>query len=189
MTRDEAYRLMTEWTENENLRKHMLAVEAAMRWYARKFGEDEEKWAITGLLHDMDYEKHPTKEEHPYVGVRFLEERGVEEEITRAILAHADYTGVVAETLMEKTLLAVDELCGFLTACAYVRPNRSIMDMKVKSVKKKLKQPAFARAVNRDDIHRGAELLGIPLEEHIQNVIAAMQEVAPALGLDGRAEA
>lgn len=187
MTRDEAYQLMTEWTESDNLRKHMLAVEAAMRWYARKFGEDEERWAVTGLLHDMDYEKHPTPEEHPYVAVKYLEEKGVAKEITRAILAHAQYTGVPAETPMAKTLLAVDELCGFLTACAYVRPNRSIMDMSVKSVKKKLKQPAFARAVNREDIYRGAELLGLTLEEHIENVIAAMREAAAVLGLDGNA--
>lgn len=142
---------------------------------------------MVGLLHDMDYEKHPTKEEHPYVAVKYLQEKGVSEEITRAILAHADYTGVQAETRMEKTLLAVDELCGFITACAYVRPNSNMMDMKVKSVKKKMKQPGFARAVNRDDISRGAELLGIPLEEHIGNVIEAMKEVAPVLGLDGRA--
>ncbi|MFQ5631767.1 MAG: HDIG domain-containing metalloprotein [bacterium] len=185
MTRDEAYNLMAEWTESENLRKHMLAVEAAMRWYARKFGEDEELWAVVGLLHDMDYEKHPTKEEHPFVAVKFLKEHGVSEEITRAILVHADYSGVPAESLMEKTLLAVDELCGFITACAYVRPNSSMMDMKVKSVKKKMKQPGFARAVNRDDIVRGAELLGITVEEHIGNVIEAMREIAPVLGLAG----
>ena len=185
MTRDEAYALMTEWTESDNLRKHMLAVEAAMREYARKFGEDEEKWAVVGLLHDMDYEKHPTKEEHPYVAVEFLKKRGDSEEITRAILAHAEYTGVPAESLMEKTLLAVDELCGFITACVYVRPSRSIHDLKVSSVKKKMKQSGFARAVNREDIIRGAELLGVPLEEHIQTVIDGMRKMADELGLAG----
>ena len=188
MTREQAYSLMTEWTESDNLRKHMLAVEAAMVWYAKKFGEDEEKWAVVGLLHDMDYEKHPTKEEHPYVAVNYLQEKGVSEEITRAILAHAEYTGIVAETQLEKTLLAVDELCGFVTACAYVRPNASILDMKAKSVKKKLKQPGFARAVNRDDIHRGAELLGLALDDHINNVIEALKSIAPTLGLDGSAQ-
>ena len=185
MTRDEAYALMAEWTESDNLRKHMLAVEAAMREYARKFGEDEEKWAVVGLLHDMDYEKHPTKEEHPYVAVKYLQEQGVPEEITHAILSHASYTGVPAETLMEKTLLAVDELCGFITACVYVRPSRSVLDLKVSSVKKKMKQTGFARAVNRDDIIKGAELLGVPLEEHIETVIQGMRKMAKELGLAG----
>lgn len=185
MTRDEAYRIMTEWTKSDNLRKHMLAVEAAMREYARKFGEDEEKWAVVGLLHDMDYEKHPTKEEHPYVAVEYLKSIGAPEEITRAILAHADYTGVPAESLMEKTLLAVDELCGFITACVYVRPSRSILDLEVSSVKKKMKQPGFARAVNREDIIRGAELLGVSLDEHIATVIEGMKKAADALGLVG----
>lgn len=185
MTRDEAYALMTEWTESENLRNHMIAVEGAMREYARKFGEDEEKWAVVGLLHDLDYEKHPTQEEHPYKAVAFLKEKGVSEEITRAILAHAPYTGVAAESLMEKTLLAVDELCGFITAVAYVRPSRSVMDMKVSSVKKKMKQPGFARAVNREDIIHGAELLGVSLEDHIATVIQGMRTVADQIGLAG----
>ncbi len=185
MTRDEAYALMTEWTQSENLRKHMLAVEAAMREYARKFGEDEEKWAVVGLLHDMDYEKHPTPEEHPYVAVEYLKKKGVSEEITRAILSHAEYTGVQPETLMEKTLRAVDELCGFITACVYVRPSRSIMDLKVSSVKKKMKQSGFARAVRREDIIQGAELLGISLEEHIATVIEGMKKAADRLGLAG----
>ena len=185
MTRDEAYALMTEWTESENLRKHMLAVEAAMREYARKFGEDEEKWAVVGLLHDMDYEKHPTPEEHPYVAVEYLKKIGVSEEITRAILSHAEYTGVPAETLMEKTLLAVDELCGFIVACVYVRPSRSILDLKVSSVKKKMKQSGFARAVRREDIIRGAELLGVSLDEHIATVIEGMKKYADQLGLAG----
>ena len=185
MTRDEAFQLMTEWTESESLRNHMLAVEAAMLFYADKFGEDREKWAVVGLLHDMDYEKHPTPEEHPFVAVAHLEKIGVSSEITRAILAHASYSGVKAESLMEKTILAVDELCGFITAVAYVRPGKSIMGMKVKSVKKKIKQQGFARAVSRDDITNGAELLGLTLEEHIENVIEAMRAIAPVLGLAG----
>lgn len=187
MTRNEAFALMCEWTESDSLRKHMLAVEAAMRLYARKFGEDEEKWAVVGLLHDMDYEKHPTLDEHPYAGVEFLKQQGVSEEITQAILAHAPHTGVEPKSMLDKTILAVDELCGFLTACAYVRPGKSIMDMKVSSVKKKMKTPAFARAINRDDITHGAELLGLSLEEHIGNCIAAMQAAAPELGLAGDA--
>jgi len=174
---------MTEHTESESLRKHMLAVEAAMRYYARMFGEDEERWAIAGLLHDFDYEKHPSQEEHPFVGVKILREKGYPEDIVLAILAHADYSGVPAESKMAKTLLAVDELTGFITAVALVRPSRSVMDVKVKSVKKKLKTTAFAANVKREDIQRGAELLNVTLEDHIQNVITAMQGVAPTLGL------
>lgn len=185
MTRDEAYAIMTEWTASESLRNHMVAVEAAMRAYARKFGEDEEKWAAVGLLHDMDYEKHPTEKEHPYVGVAYLKQRGVPDEITHAILAHAPYTGVKPQSLMDKTLLAVDELCGFITAVAYVRPSRSVMDMEVSSVKKKMKQSGFARAVNREDITHGAELLGVSLEEHIATVIEGMRAVATQIGLAG----
>ncbi|HHL73729.1 MAG TPA: HDIG domain-containing protein [Bacteroidetes bacterium] len=185
MTRDEAYSLMCEWTESENLRKHMLAVEAAMRFYAEKFGEDAEKWAVVGLLHDMDYEKHPTPEEHPYVAVEYLKKQGVSAEIIHAILAHAEYTGVEPETLMAKTLRAVDELCGFITACVYVRPSRSVLDLSVKSVKKKMKSAGFARAVKREDITAGAELLGISLEEHIGNVIEGMRGSAQQLGLAG----
>lgn len=187
MTRDEAYQLMCEWTASENLRKHMLAVEAAMRFYARKFGEDEETWAVVGLLHDMDYEKHPSKEEHPYQTVKLLRERGEPEAIVRAILAHADYSGVTPETPMEKTILAVDELCGFLTAVALVRPNKSLLDVEVSSVKKKMKDKAFARQVSRDDISRGAALLGLTLDEHIANCLAAMKAVAGELGLAGQA--
>lgn len=183
MTREDAWTLMTEHTESESLRKHMLAVEAAMRYYARMFGEDEERWAIAGLLHDFDYEKHPSQEEHPFVGVKILREKGYPEDIVLAILAHADYSGVPAESKMAKTLLAVDELTGFITAVALVRPSRSVMDVKVKSVKKKLKTTAFAANVKREDIQRGAELLNVTLEDHIQNVITAMQGVAPTLGL------
>lgn len=183
MNREEAWSLMTEHTESASLRKHMLAVEAAMRFYAKTFGEDEERWGIAGLLHDFDYEKHPSKEEHPFVGVKILKEKGYPEDIVQAILAHADYSGVPAESKMAKTLLAVDELTGFITAVALVRPSRSVMDVKVKSVKKKLKTSAFAANVNREDIQRGAELLDLTVEEHIQNVITAMQGVAPTLGL------
>lgn len=187
MTREQAYQLMCEWTQSESLRKHMLAVEAAMRFYARKWGEDEERWAVVGLLHDMDYEKHPSKEEHPYQTVKLLQARGEEEGIIRAILAHADYTGVPAETPLEKCILAVDELCGFLTAVALVRPNKSILEVQVSSVKKKMKDKAFARQVSRDDIQRGADILQISLDEHIGNCLQAMQSVAGELGLAGQA--
>ncbi|MFQ5772266.1 MAG: HD domain-containing protein [bacterium] len=183
MNRQEAWELMTQYTKSENLRKHMLAVEAAMRYYARKFGEDEEKWAVVGLLHDFDYEQHPTKEEHPFVGVSILKEKGYPEEITRAILSHADYTGVAPESMMEKTLLAVDELTGFIVAVTLVRPTKSLMDVRVKSVKKKMKDKAFARNVRREEIEKGAELLNLPLDEHIDNVIKAMQSIAEELGL------
>ena len=161
----------------------MLAVEAAMRFYARKFGEDEQKWSVVGLLHDFDYEQNPSKEKHPYVGVSILKEKGYPDEITRAILSHADYTGVVPESNMEKALFAVDELTGFTVAVALVRPTKSVMDVTVKSVKKKMKDKAFAKKVNRDDIKKGAELLNLSLEEHIQNVIQAMQSIAGELGL------
>ncbi len=183
MNREDAWKLMTEHTESESLRKHMLAVEAAMRYYARAAGEDEEHWAVAGLLHDFDYEKHPSKKEHPFVGVKILREKGYAADIIDAILAHADYSGVPAETAMAKTLLAVDELTGFITAVALVRPSKSVMDVTVKSVKKKLKSAGFAANVKREDIHRGAALLNLTLEEHIENVIRAMQQVAPQLGL------
>lgn len=183
MNRQAAWELMTEYTKSENLRKHMQAVEAAMRFYARKFGEDEEKWSVVGLLHDFDYEQHPTAEEHPFVGVEILKERGYPEEITRAILSHADYSGVKPESNMEKALYAVDELTGFIVAVALVRPTKSLMDVKVKSVKKKMKDKGFARNVKREDIQKGAEMLGLTLEEHIDNVIQAMQTIAEDLGL------
>ncbi len=184
MTRAEAWKLVTEYTQSDSLRKHMLAVEAAMRFYAQKFGEDEEKWAIVGLLHDFDYEQHPTQEEHPFVGVKILQEKGYPEEIQRAILAHASYSGVEPKSLMEKSLCAVDELSGFITAVALVRPSKSVMDVAVKSVKKKIKSKAFAANVSRDEIHHGAELLELPLDEHIENVIKALQKIAPELGLE-----
>jgi putative nucleotidyltransferase with HDIG domain len=174
---------MTHHTQSISLRKHMLAVEAAMRYYARLFAEDEEEWGVVGLLHDFDYEEHPSPEEHPYVGVEILKQSGYSGEITRAILSHADYTGVTPETPMEKSLYAVDELTGFIVAVALVRPSKSLMDLKVKSVKNKMKDKGFARNVSREDIRKGAEILGLSLEEHIANVIKAMQGIAKELGL------
>ncbi|WP_047133209.1 HD domain-containing protein [Candidatus Kryptonium thompsonii] len=182
-TYEDALKLLFEYTESENLRKHALAVEAAMRAYARKFGEDEEKWAIVGLLHDFDYEKFPTPDQHPWIGSKILEERGYPEDIRKAILGHADYTGIPRDTLMAKALYACDELCGFITAVALVRPNKKLEEVTVESVKKKLKDKAFARSVNRNDIYKGAEELGIPLDEHIQFVIDAMKSIADKLGL------
>ena len=186
MNREESWELLREWTESDSLLKHMLAVEAAMRAYARKFGEDEERWGITGLLHDMDYEKHPTPAEHPTVGVAELERRGYPEDVRRAILSHADYLDVPRETPMEKTLYAVDELSGFIVACALVRPER-LEGLKAKSVRKKMKQKSFAASVNREDITSGAEELGVDLNEHIDFVVAALRERADALGLAARA--
>ncbi len=182
-TYEDALKLLFEYTESENLRKHAFAVESAMRAYARKFGEDEEKWAIVGLLHDFDYEKFPTPDQHPWVGSKILEERGYPEDIRKAILGHADYTGVPRDTLMAKVLYACDELCGFITAVALVKPNKKLEEVTVESVKKKLKDKAFARSVNREDIYKGAEELGIPLDEHIQFVIEAMKSIADKLGL------
>jgi putative nucleotidyltransferase with HDIG domain len=186
VNREESWELLREWTESDSLLKHMLAVEAAMRAYARKFGEDEERWGITGLLHDMDYEKHPTPAEHPTVGVAELERRGYPEDVRRAILSHADYLDVPRETPMEKTLYAVDELSGFVVACALVRPER-LEGLKAKSVRKKMKQKSFAASVNREDITSGAEELGVDLNEHIDFVVAALRERADALGLAARA--
>ncbi|RMG65230.1 MAG: HDIG domain-containing protein [Calditrichaeota bacterium] len=183
MTREEAYQLLTEYTKKEALIKHALAVEAAMAAYARKFGEDETAWRIVGLLHDFDYEMYPSLEDHPFKGAEILRQRGFPEAWVKAILGHAEHTGVPRDTLMAKALFAVDELCGFITAVAYVRPNRSLAEVTVKSVKKKMKDKSFARQVNREDIIRGAEELGVPLEEHIQFVIEAMQGIADQLGL------
>jgi len=183
LTRQQAWELMTEHTQSENLRKHMLAVEAAMRFYARKFGDEEEKWAVVGLLHDFDYEKHPTAQEHPFVGVNILKGMGISEEITRAILAHADYSGVTPETNMEKALCAVDELTGFIVAVALMRPNKKLDEVTVDAVMKKMKNKGFARNVKREDIENGAAMLGVPLEEHIANVIAAMKTITLQLGL------
>ena len=182
VNREESWELLCEWTESESLRKHMLAVEAAMQAYARRFGEDEEKWGITGLLHDMDYEKHPTPEEHPMVGVRELESRGYPEDVLHAIKAHADYLDVPRDTLMAKTLYAVDELSGFIVACALVRPE-GLEGLSAKSVRKKMKQKTFAAAVNREDMVRGAEELGVDLGEHIEFVAGALRERSSVLGL------
>ena len=185
MTREDAWALVTEWTASESLRKHMLAVEAAVRGYARHFGEDEEAWGITALLHDFDYERYPDLEHHPYRGVEELQRRGYPEWLTRAILSHAEYSGVPRESRLEKALWACDEMSGFVTAAALVRPSKSILDLEASSVIKRMKDKAFARAVNRDDLRRGAEELGIPLEEHVTNVIRFMREQAEPLGLKG----
>ena len=187
MNREEAYKLLTEFTKNKNLIKHALAVEAAMKAYARKFGEDEEKWAVVGLLHDFDYEIHPTAEEHPSKGADILRERGYSEEIVRAVLSHANHMELSRETPLEKTLYAVDEMTGFVTAVTLVRPNKSIMEVKPKSVRKKMKDKAFARQVSRDDLVNSAELLGVELSEHIAFVVEAMTGIAAELGLDGSA--
>lgn len=182
MKREEAFALLKEYTKNDALLKHMLAVEAAMRAYARKYNEDEEKWGIVGLLHDFDYEKYPTAPEHPLKGSEILTQHGYPEDVRRAILGHAPYTNIPRDTLMAKVLYACDELCGFIVACALVRPNR-IADLEVSSVKKKMKDKAFARNVSRDDITNGTTELGVPLEEHIQFVINAMKSVSGELGL------
>jgi putative nucleotidyltransferase with HDIG domain len=181
--RTAAWGLLCEYTQSESLRKHALAVEACMRAYAKKFGDDEDKYGITGLLHDFDYEKYPTAEEHPFVGSKILEERGYSEEIRRAILSHAQYSGVKRESNMEKALFACDELAGFITASALVKPNKSLAEVEAKSVRKKMKDKAFARSVSRDDIINGAADLGVDLEEHIAFCIEAMKRVAAELGL------
>jgi putative nucleotidyltransferase with HDIG domain len=178
---DDSLALLHEWTTSDSLRRHAYAVEAGMKYYAGYFGDDELLWRITGLLHDMDYEKHPTQEEHPYTGVKLLRELGYPETICEAIMGHADYTGTPRTTTLSRTLFAVDELAGFITAIGYVRPT-GLEGMKPKSVKKKLKDKAFAAAVSREDIHQGVEELGIPLDEHIANVIAGMQADATRIG-------
>lgn len=183
LDRQAAYDLLCEHTENENLIKHMLAVEAAMRAYAEKYGEDADLWGITGLLHDFDYEKHPTPEEHPMVGIGILTELGYPEEMLHAIKGHAPYLGVPRESLLDRALFACDELTGFIVAVTFMRPSKSLSDLKVSSVKKKMKQAGFARAVSRDDIRMGAEELGVDLDDHIAFVIDAMRRIAPQLGL------
>jgi putative nucleotidyltransferase with HDIG domain len=186
LSREQAWTLFCSWTESESLRRHVLAVEAAMRAYARKFGEDEEQWGLVGMLHDLDYERHPDLETgHPRVALKELEEQGFSPEFVRAVASHADFLGVSRDSAMEKTLYAVDELSGFLMACAYVRPE-GIHGMTPKSVKKKMKTPAFAAAVNRDELRAGAEELGVDFDEHVAFVIAALDENADTLGLDGR---
>jgi len=184
-TREEALALLHEHTETDSLRKHALAVEAVMRHFARRLGEEEELWGQTGLLHDYDYEQHPTPEEHPTWGCGLLRDRGWPDELIQAILGHAEYTGVARETRLAKYLFACDELTGLVTAVALVRPNKSIHEVEVKSVRKKLKDKSFARTVNRDDVKKGFEEIGVPAEEHIAEVIAALRDVADEVGLAG----
>jgi len=183
LDREAAWQLLCQWTQSENLRKHALAVEAAMRAYARKFGEDENLWGITGLLHDLDYERYPTAEEHPFRGVEHLRELGYPETMLQAILGHADYSGVPRETLLAKALYAVDELTGLVIAVALVRPTKKLADVDVKAVKKKFKEKSFAKGCNREDILRGAQELGVDFDEHVATVIEALQSIAGELGL------
>jgi len=183
--RSTAWSLLCEYTQSESLRKHALAVEASVRGYARMFGEDEEAWGVVALLHDFDYERYQTPADHPFRGCDELQRRGYPEWVTRAILSHADYSGVARESQLEKTLYACDEMSGFVTAASLVRPSKSVLDLEPPSVLKKIKDKAFARNVSRDDLRRGAEELNLPLEEHIGNVIAFLRERADALGLRG----
>ena len=185
MTRDGAWGIVCEFVKSESLRRHMLGVEACMAAYAARYQQDAELWSVVALLHDFDWEIHPNLPDHPMLGEPILAERGVSEEVRRAILSHADFSGVPRDSLMEKALYACDELSGFLSACSYVKPSRSIAEVDVGSVKRKLKDKAFARNVNRDDIRRGAEELGVPLDEHIAFCIEAMKAKAPELGLAG----
>ena len=185
LSRDEAWAIVTEYTKSESLRKHMLGVEAAVRGYARHFGEDEDDWGAVALLHDFDYERFPDPENHPFRGVEILKAKGYPEWVTRAILSHADYSGVTRESRLEKTLYACDEMSGFVTAASLVRPSKSILDLEAASVVKRMKDKAFARAVSRDDLRRGAEELSLPLDQHIANVIAFMRLRADELGLRG----
>ncbi len=185
MDRSEALEIVQKYVKNQNLINHMLSVEAAMRFYARKFGEDEELWGVVGLLHDFDWEIHPTLEGHPQAGAPILRELGVSEEIIQAVLSHADHTGVPRETCMQKTLYACDEITGLVTAVALVRPSRSLYDLKAKSVKKKWKDRSFAAGANREEIERATEEFGLELWEHVDNVILAMRAIAPELGLEG----
>jgi predicted hydrolase (HD superfamily) len=185
LSRDDAWAILTEYTQSDSLRKHALAVEASVRGYARRFGENDDDWGVVALLHDFDYERWPSAEDHPFRGCEILRARGYREWVTRAILSHADYSGVPRESRLEKTLWACDEMSGFVTAAALVRPSKSVLDLEAKSVVKRMKDKAFARAVSRDDLRGGAEILGLPLDEHIANVIASMREHAGALGLRG----
>jgi putative nucleotidyltransferase with HDIG domain len=189
LNRDDAWKLLCEFTQNENLRKHALAVEACVRAYARKVGGDENLWGVTALLHDFDYERWPNQEHHPTEGhpasgAKILREGGYPEEMVHAILGHADYTGVQRESPLDRTLFACDEMAGFLTACALVKPGKTIFEVEVDSVKRKMKDKAFARGVSREDLLLGAQELGVPLEDHINTCIGAMRAIAPALGLE-----
>ncbi len=183
--REAAWCLLTEFTQSESLRKHALSVEACMRAYAPKFSGDKELWGIVGLLHDFDYDKYPSLKDHPYRGNEILKERGYSDEIRKAIMSHAEYTGVTRDTPMEKALFACDELAGFITACALIKPGKSLAEVDVKSVRKRMKDKAFARKVNRDDIINGASALGIDLDEHIAFCIEALKPISTQLGLDG----
>jgi putative nucleotidyltransferase with HDIG domain len=185
MNRSEALDIVHEYVKNENLVRHMLAVESAMRFYAAKFNEDQETWGITGILHDFDWEIHPTLEEHPLAGAPILRDKGVPDEIIRAVLSHADHTGIPRQTQMEKALYACDEITGLITAVALVRPSRSLSDLEASSIKKKWKDRAFAAGANRDEIAKAAQEFGIDLWEHVGNVILAMRTIAPELGLAG----
>jgi putative nucleotidyltransferase with HDIG domain len=185
LSRSAAWELLNEYTKSESLLKHALAVEAAVRGYASKFGEDEEAWGAVALLHDFDYERWPSLEDHPFRGSEILREKGYPEWVVLAILSHADYSGVPREGRLEKTLFACDEMAGFITAASLVRPSKSVLDLEPSSVIKRMKDKAFARGVKREDLRAGAELLGLPLEEHIANVIAFMRPHAEALGLKG----
>lgn len=187
--REQAWSIVCEFVQSDSLRRHMLAVEACVDAYARKYGEDQEKWSVTALLHDFDWEIHPAAPDHPMKGEAILAERGVDEDIRRAILSHANYSGVPRESPLEKTLFACDELAGFLTACSYVKPGKSIFEVDTPSVKRKLKDKAFARAVNRDDIINGAREMGVDLDEHIAFCIEAMKARATELGLAGNSAA
>jgi putative nucleotidyltransferase with HDIG domain len=184
-SRERAWALLTEYTSSESLRKHALAVEAAVRGYARRFGEDEALWGLTALLHDFDYERWPDAANHPFRGAEILRAQGYPDIMIRAILSHADYSGVARESRLEHTLFACDEMAGFITAAALVRPSRSVLDLEAASVRKRMKDKAFAKNVKREDLVRGAEELGLPLDEHITNVIASLREAAEALGLSG----
>jgi putative nucleotidyltransferase with HDIG domain len=185
LSREQAWSIVTEHTQSESLRKHMLAVEAAVRGYAKMFGEDEDDWGAVALLHDFDYERYPDQENHPFRGIEILKARGYPDWVTRAILSHAEYSGVPRESKLEKTLYACDEMSGFVTAAALVRPSKSVLDLEAASVIKRMKDKAFARAVPREDLKRGAEELGIPLDEHITNVIRFLRDRADGLGLRG----
>ncbi|HSC27221.1 MAG TPA: HD domain-containing protein [Vicinamibacterales bacterium] len=185
LSREGAWALMTEYTQSENLRKHMLAVEAALRGYARLWGENEEEWGVVALLHDFDYERWPDQANHPFRGVEILKAQGYPEWVTRAILSHAEYSGVPRESRLEHALFACDEMSGFVTAAALVRPSKSVLDLEATSVIKRMKDKAFARAVSREELRRGAEEIGLPLEQHIANVITFMRERADDLGLRG----
>src|ERR1700746_1610610 len=185
--KDDAWKLLTEFTQSDSLRKHALAVEACMRAYAKKFSGDENLWGVVGLLHDFDYDKYPSLDDHPYKGNEILKERGYSDEIRRAIMSHAEYSGVTRDTPMEKALFACDELAGFITAVALIKPSKSLAEVDVKSVRKRMKDKAFARKVNREDIIQGAASLGVDLDEHIGFCIGALKPIAKELGLDGSA--